>query len=90
MIKVGIYRIQFLGPWLDPGVPPRVAYFHTHWVAVRGPWVLDTVVDPSSWIRLTEWIVRIHAYSNEAPSTGWKWTHFYELPQPGLKEAYLK
>jgi hypothetical protein len=28
----GLVLIQWEGPWTEPGVPPRAAYRHTHWV----------------------------------------------------------
>jgi hypothetical protein len=28
----GLARIQWEGPWTEPGVPARVAYRHSHWV----------------------------------------------------------
>jgi hypothetical protein len=29
----GLARIQFGGPWCEPGANPKWAYWHTHWVA---------------------------------------------------------
>jgi hypothetical protein len=34
-IRKGLVRIQFAGPWTKPGVPMRVRYRQTHWVAAR-------------------------------------------------------
>lgn len=34
-IKHGLMRIQWGGSWTKPGVPMRVRYRKTHWVAVR-------------------------------------------------------
>jgi hypothetical protein len=51
----GINRVQWEGKWLNPGVPPRVAYFHTHWVAHCRGWVLCTACAPAEWIREDEW-----------------------------------
>jgi len=33
--QYGLARIQWEGPWTAPGVPPRVAYRQTHWVAAQ-------------------------------------------------------
>lgn len=51
----GINRVQWEGKWLNPGVPPRIAYFHTHLVAHFGGWVLCTACVPNDWIRADEW-----------------------------------
>ena len=34
--RFGLVRIQWGGPWTKPGVPKRVRYHKTHWVATRG------------------------------------------------------
>jgi len=51
----GINRIQWEGKWLDPGVPARVAYFHTHYVAHREGWVLCTALFPAIWLPVGLW-----------------------------------
>lgn len=33
--RYGLARIQFEGPWTQPGANPRWAYKHTHWVGVE-------------------------------------------------------
>jgi hypothetical protein len=43
--QYGICRIQWLGPWTEPGVPPAAAYHYTHWVGC-----LQTGGKPTTWI----------------------------------------
>lgn len=51
----GINRIQWEGKWLNPGVPVRAAYFHTHYVAHRSGWVLCTACLTAQWIPVHLW-----------------------------------
>jgi hypothetical protein len=51
----GINRIQWEGKWLNPGVPARFAYFHTHYVAHFGGWVFCTVCGVTAWIPVRLW-----------------------------------
>lgn len=78
-LRPGINRIQFEGRWLDPGIPKRVAYLRTHYVAMRDRFVLDTVVHPSLWIPLDDWRLNADFYYNDHPVTGWHITHHFEI-----------
>lgn len=51
----GVSRIQFEGKWLNPGVPPRVAYFHTHYVARMGDLVFCTGQIVHDWLPIEFW-----------------------------------
>lgn len=72
----GISRIQWEGSWLNPGVPPRVAYHHTHWVAHRRGWVLCTACLPHLWIPIKHWR---HFHLNVSPPTPFHVTHHFAL-----------
>lgn len=74
----GINRLQWEGSWLNPGVPPRVAYFHTHWVAAFNGWVLCTACEPANWITEDKWR---HFHLNCEPRSPFHITHHYTLPR---------
>lgn len=75
----GINCIQWEGKWLNPGVPARVAYFHTHWVAAFDGWVLCTACESAKWIPESSW--RHHHLMCE-PRSPFHITHHYELEPP--------
>ena len=62
---LGLVRIQWLGGWCAPGVNPRAAYRHTHWIGVRtvieppalpgAPVVMIYDATPNRWIPLWAW-----------------------------------
>lgn len=70
----GINRIQWEGKWLNPGVPARVAYFHTHWVAHFNGAVLCTACAPADWIRVEDWR---HFHLECEPRSPFHITHHY-------------
>ena len=56
----GLIRVQWSGPWTNPGVPIRVAYRHTHWIgsreAPRGREVFDVnCACVGGWVPYLEW-----------------------------------
>ena len=53
---LGLLRIQWGGPWTRPGVPMRVRYRHSHWIAMRGGMVFDiNAISVGGWIPAREW-----------------------------------
>lgn len=72
----GISRIQWEGPWLDPGKPKRIAYFHTHYVAHFRGMVLCTACLPAEWIPVEGW--RKHLLESE-PASPFHVTHHWIL-----------
>jgi hypothetical protein len=51
----GISRVQWEGKWLNPGMPARIAYFHTHLIAHFDGWVLCTACLNAQWIPIKNW-----------------------------------
>ena len=63
----GLVRIQWSGPWTKPGVPMRVRYRKTHWIAVdhgRGRTVIAknrgvfdvNAIASGGWISWADWV----------------------------------
>jgi uncharacterized protein (DUF433 family) len=44
--RYGLVRIQWEGPWTEPGANPRWAYRHTHWVGVSPLQPAAVSIDP--------------------------------------------
>lgn len=58
----GVARVQWGGPWTEPGVPAAAAYRHTHWVAAwssmdrRTSAVFDVnALDQGGWLPADIW-----------------------------------
>lgn len=79
----GVNRIQWEGPWLKPGVPPIVAYGHTHWVACREGLVFCTAAPvydfggSQGWLTLEQWRCLISVLCHREKFAGWHVTHHY-------------
>lgn len=70
----GINRVQWEGKWLNPGVPAKVAYFHTHLVAHFYGFVLCTTCLDAEWIPVANW--RDHLLENDWP---FHITHYWHI-----------
>lgn len=91
----GLARVQWEGPWTDPGVPQRVRYRHTHWVASRSvPGLERQVFDINcmcvgGWIAVTEWsqdVVPWLLSQCEPKANGnWHLTHVVEVGYPSKR-----
>lgn len=73
----GINRIQWEGKWLNPGAPPRLAYFHTHYVAHFDGWVLCTTCLSAEWIPVQDWLDHLAS----KPPSPFHVTHHWALPK---------
>jgi hypothetical protein len=88
----GLARIQWEGPWTEPGVPLRVRYRHTHWVgacaanpANVGVFDVNALSDicPHGWTGLDAWeaILVPHIIKTCVPRANGRWhiTHTIEI-----------
>jgi len=82
----GLMRLQFAGPWSEPGVPPRVAYRHTHWVAsMAGKDGFPVMYDINwGWMETGRYFRNMDELALETPRSTGKWwpTHIYEVSFP--------
>lgn len=84
----GLVRIQWEGPWMNPGIPMAARYRHTHWVAGArrngSIGVFDiNCMNSGGWVPLEDWssavvpfLIRHHA---KGASGGWHITHAIEV-----------
>lgn len=79
----GLVRIQWSGPWLQPGVHPGAAASRTHWVAAIEhdgvAWIFDV---NGGWLAATVWedlIVPAITETIKRADGGWLPTHRWEV-----------
>jgi hypothetical protein len=83
LTQYGICRIQWEGPWTQPGAPAKWAYTKTHWIGamvIRGyPWVYDVNAD---WQEMEAWEkITVPALTSaiERATGKWRPTNRWEL-----------
>ena len=82
--RFGLVRIQWAGPWTQPGVPIRVRYRRTHWIAVdqreKNRMVFDVNCGLVAW---KDWVDSVVPWILEQcvpKATGEFWpTHCWEV-----------
>jgi hypothetical protein len=72
----GLALIQWEGPWTQPGVPPRVACMHRHWIAVSGDQVWDANLE--EWTQMKEWADAFVPELLPPKATGWSVARGYQ------------
>jgi len=90
---VGLVRVQWAGPWTNPGVPLTVRQRHTHWIGVRPGALPREVFDINAtcvggWVFWEEWTGQLVPWllkQVEPKATGEWWpTHCIEVAR-GIK-----
>ncbi len=86
----GLCRIQWEGPWTQPGVPIRARYRYTHWIgAAREPrgdemgvWDVNALANGTGWCDRENWAAVLvpHLTADiKRASGGWHVTHAIEV-----------
>lgn len=88
--RPALVRVQWEGPWTDPGSNPRWAYRQTHWIATWEERGVPLIFDCNGGIMgLSRWeneIVPLIVKHTPRASGGWYPTHVWRLV-PVSKEA---
>lgn len=85
----GLVRIQWEGPWTEPGVPMRARYRYTHWIGTklasqnnRGVFDINCINNGTGWVSVADWSSEIVPWLLEQypRATGsWHVTHGIEV-----------
>ncbi len=84
----GLVRVQWEGPWTSPGVPARVAYRHTHWIAADASNRANVGVFDINcgWTNAADWAATLVPWllkECEPKASGeWHFTHVVEIDRP--------
>lgn len=79
--RYGLARIQWEGPWTEPGVPIAARYRKTHWVGTwlderrgRGVFDINCIANGTGWVALADWERQIvPALTALYPKASGKW-----------------
>ena len=83
----GLVRIQWEGPWTQPGVPMAARYRHTHWIGAEigkngvGIFDINCINNGSGWVSFEDWSGTVVPWLlGENPKASGKWhvTHAIE------------
>jgi hypothetical protein len=87
--RLGLARVQWEGPWTEPGVPMAARYRHTHWVgALRGArglgiFDINCIGNGSGWVSIDEWRTTLVPWllreSHPRANGCWHLTHAIEV-----------
>lgn len=87
--KWGLVRIQWEGPWTEPGVPVRARYRYTHWVGAMtradgaiGVFDINCMSNGTGWAALADWSnILVPWITKQIPRAngGWHITHAIEV-----------
>lgn len=89
--RYGLVRIQWYGPWTEPGVPMRARYRHTHWIGARWTGVDTEIFDINcmsvgGWVSRSVWTDQVVPWllkECEPKADGrWGLTHVVEVACP--------
>lgn len=85
----GLARIQWEGPWTEPGVPMRARYRHTHWVGAArldrsvGIFDVNCMSNGTGWVSLGDWVAEVVPFllAECEPGANGRWhiTHAIEI-----------
>jgi hypothetical protein len=84
VLRLGLVRVQWGGPWTKPGVPMAARYRETHWIAVAGSEIFDiNAMCVGGWMPARDWTHALAPWLiREAVPRGdgtWWPTHALEL-----------
>ncbi|MFC3675006.1 hypothetical protein [Ferrovibrio xuzhouensis] len=90
--RYGLCRVQWEGPWTQPGVPMRARYRYTHWIGSCaanneniGVFDINCMNNGSGWCSLKNWsdVIAPHLIAQYPRASGiWHLTHAIEIEQP--------
>lgn len=84
----GLVRVQWEGPWTQPGVPMRARYRYTHWIGAAtvkgevGVFDVNCMANGSGWTKREHWeedIVPAITALYKRASGAWHPTHVLEV-----------